>query len=193
MFVQNPMNLSLPTSVYGGGLILPYMDRLPAIGENVFIAPTACIIGQVTLGERASVWFGSVLRGDIAEVKIGNGTNIQDLSVLHVGTNEPCLVGNNVVVGHRVILHGCTVEDECLIGMGALILNRAVIGKGSVIGAGALVTEGTIIPQGSLVLGMPGKVIRTLNEEERKKYAAFAPKYIGVAENYREVLNHENR
>lgn len=182
------MNLSLPGSLYGGGLVLPYLEFVPMIGEEVFIAPTASVIGRTALGDRASVWFGSVLRGDIAEVRVGEGTNIQDLSVLHVGTGEPCIVGKNVVVGHRAILHGCTVEDNCLIGMGAIVLNRAVIGEGSVIGAGALVPEGMAIPPGSLVLGMPGKVVRSLSEEERQNYTAFAPKYVGVAQNYRAIF-----
>jgi len=188
MSILNPANLSLPGSLYGGGLVLPYLEFVPTIGEEVFIAPTATAIGRTTLGDRASIWFGSVLRGDIEEVRVGEGTNIQDLSVLHVGMNEPCIVGKNVVVGHRAILHGCTIEDRCLIGMGAIVLNRAIVGEGSVVGAGTLITEGMVIPPGSLVLGTPGKVVRTLSEEERQSYTAFAPKYVGVAQNYRSLF-----
>ncbi len=182
------MHLTIPETLSGGGLILPYLDKKPSIGQDIFIAPTASVIGDTQLGDKVSVWFGTVIRGDIAPIEIGAGTNIQDNSVLHVGTSEPCLVGQNVVVGHKVILHGCTVEDECLIGMGAVILNRAIIGKGSTVGAGTLITQDTIIPPYSLVIGSPGKVARELTEAERKKHAEFASKYIGVAENYRKTF-----
>lgn len=166
--------------------MLPYLEHRPQFGENVFIAPNASVIGQVKLGANASVWFGSVLRGDIAAVEVGEGSNIQDNSVMHVGDDDPCIVKNNVVVGHNAILHGCTVEDGCVIGMGAIILNRAVIGKGSVVGAGALVTQGTVVPPYSLVLGSPAKVKRPLTQEEIEQQSVFAPKYIRVAANYRE-------
>jgi gamma-carbonic anhydrase len=185
MLIQNPMNLILPESLFGGGLVLPYLDHAPRIGEDVFIAPNASIIGQTILGDKVSVWFGSVLRGDIAPVQVGDGSNIQDNSVLHVGDDEPCLVGKNVVVGHNVILHGCTIEDDCLIGMGAIVLNNAVVGQGSVVGAGALVTQNSIIPPYSMVIGSPAKVHRPLTDEERRQHAVFAPKYIKVAGNYR--------
>ena len=189
MRIQNPARLPLPESLFGGGLVLPFQEHAPVVGEDVFVAPTASVIGQVRLGDRVSVWFGAVLRGDIAPVEVGEGSNIQDLSVLHVGTGEPCRVGRWAVVGHRVILHGCTVEDGCLIGMGAIVLNRAVIGEGSVVGAGALVTEGTIIPPHSLVLGMPGKVIRQLTPEECEKHGGYAQKYVNVACQYKPVFD----
>jgi carbonic anhydrase/acetyltransferase-like protein (isoleucine patch superfamily) len=166
-------------------LVTPYLDKVPAIGENVFLAPHASIVGEVTLGAKVSVWFGAVLRGDIAPVRVGEGSNVQDNSVLHVGDEEPCVVGANVVVGHNAILHGCTVEDDCLIGMGAIVLNGAVVGRGSVVGAGALVTQGTLIPPYSLVLGSPAKVKRALTNEERIAQSVFAPKYARIAENYR--------
>lgn len=185
MHIQNPMDLALPASLFGGGLVMPYLEHAPAIGENVFIAPQASIIGQITLGDHVSIWFGAVLRGDIAVVSVGAGSNIQDNSVLHVGDKDPCIVGRDVVVGHNVTLHGCTVEDHCLIGMGSTILNGVVVGEGSVIGAGALVTQGTIIPPNSLVLGAPAKVKRKLTEEERRQYSHFAGKYIRIAANYR--------
>lgn len=188
MPIQNPMNLSLPESLSGGGLVLPYLDHSPVIGKEVFIAPNASVIGQTRLGDRVSIWFGSVLRGDIAAVEVGEGSNIQDNSVLHVGDDDPCIVKRNVVVGHNAILHGCTIEDGCVIGMGTIILNRAVIGEGSVVGAGALVTQGTIIPPYSLVLGSPARMRRELTDEERREQSVFAPKYVHVAENYRKMF-----
>lgn len=188
LHIQNPMNLKLPKSLYGGGLILPYQDYQPEIGDEVFIAPTASVIGQTRLGDRVSVWFGAVLRGDIAAVEVGEGSNIQDNSVLHVGDNDPCIVGRRVVVGHGVILHGCRVEDDCMIGMGAVILNQAVIGEGAVIGANALVPQRMVIPPYSLALGSPARVVRELTEEERQEQSVFAPKYIQVAHNYRPMF-----
>ncbi len=187
--IQNPVNLVLPTSLFGGGLVLPYLDYQPVLGENVFIAPNASVIGRTTLGDDVSIWFGAVLRGDIAEVRVGRGSNIQDNSVLHVGDDDPCIVGEEVVVGHKVMLHGCTVENGCTIGMGAIILNKAVIGERSVVGAGALVTQETIVPPRSLVLGSPARVKRELTDAElRKIHANFAAKYVKVAANYRRVL-----
>lgn len=185
MPVQNPMGLLLPTNVCGGGLVMPYLDRVPSIGENVFLAPSSAIVGGVTLGENTSIWFNAVLRGDIADVRVGKGSNVQDNSVLHVGDEDPCIVGDNVVVGHHVLLHGCKVEDDCLIGMGAIVLNGAVVGKGSVVAAGALVTQNMLIPPYSLVLGSPAKVKRELTDEERQHHAIFSPKYVRVAANYR--------
>lgn len=184
--INNPYGLVLPESIYGGGLVMPYGAKLPVIGENVFIAPNASIIGETELGDDVSIWFGAVLRGDIAPVVVGKGSNVQDNSVLHVGDEDPCIVGRNVVVGHNVILHGCTIEDDCLIGMGAIVLNKSVIGKGSVVGAGAMVTQGTIIPPYSLVLGSPAKVKRELHDDERAHHGIFAPKYTRVAAGYRQ-------
>jgi gamma-carbonic anhydrase len=192
MTIQNPSHIPVPRSLYGGGLLLPYLEAHPRLGEDIFLAPHTAVIGDVTLGNQVSVWFGSVIRGDIAPIEVGDHSNIQDNCVLHVGTNEPCLVKNNVVVGHQVTLHGCIVEDDCLIGMGAIVLNRAVVGQGSIIGAGALVTQDTHIPPYSLVLGSPAKVIRELTMEERQNNAVFAPKYIQVAHNYRRSFPPDN-
>jgi gamma-carbonic anhydrase len=184
MSLVNPMNLSFPPDSGGGGLVLPYLEHEPALGKNIFIAQTASVIGRVWLGNNVSIWFGAVLRGDHADVRIGTGSNVQDNAVLHADEDEPCIVGANVTVGHKVILHGCKVEDECTIGMGAIVLNKAVIGKGTVVGAGALVTKGMEIPPYSLVLGAPAKIKRQLREEEIKAHLAISSLYIETARNY---------
>ncbi len=134
------------------------------IDPTVFIAPGAIVLGDVQLGEDASVWYNAVIRGDCATIAIGEGTNIQDLSMVHADPGFPCVVGCRVTVGHRVILHGCTVEDDCLIGMGAILLNGVRVGKGSIVGAGAVVLEGTEVPPSSLVVGIPGRVARQVDE-----------------------------
>jgi len=161
-----------------------YLDLIPAAGRDVLLAPGAAVIGGVELGDDVSVWYGAVLRGDLAPIVIGAGSNIQDGCVLHVGDNSPCRVGREVVVGHGAILHGCRVEDGCLIGMRATVLDDAVIGQGSVVGAGAVVTQGKVIPPRSLVLGTPARVVRTLTEEDEQSHRAQAGKYVRLKENY---------
>jgi len=156
----------------------------PKIDASAYVSPGCRVMGDVRLGPRASVWFGSVLRGDINSIEVGEGTNIQDLCLLHVTEEHPCRVGAWVTVGHRVILHGCAVEDRCLIGMGAIVLDGAVIGEGSMIGAGSVVTEGTTIPRGSLVLGVPGRVVRPLEEGQRPG-ERIARDYLGYALQHR--------
>lgn len=136
----------------------------PRIHPTAFIAPTASVMGDVTVGEDASVWYGAVLRGDMAPIVIGPQTNIQDGTIVHVDEEVPCIIGAKVGVGHRVILHGCIVEDECLIGMGSVLLNEVRIGRGSVVAAGAVVPEGLTVPPGSLVMGVPGRIVRQVNE-----------------------------
>src|SRR3974377_2293 len=133
------------------------------IEPTVFIARGAIVVGEVQLGKDGSVWDNAVIRGDCARISIGEATNIQDLSMVHADPGLPCLVGNRVTVGHRVILHGCTIEDECLIGMGAILLNGVRVGKGSLIGAGAVLTEGLEVPGGSVVLGIPGRIVRAVD------------------------------
>lgn len=164
--------------------ILDYLGKRPEIGAGVFIADTARVIGDVQIGERSSVWFGAVLRGDINRVVIGRHTNIQDNSICHVADEFPCLVGNYVTAGHRAILHGCTVQDEVLIGMGAVLMNGVVVGQQSIIGAGALLTEGLQVPPGSLVYGAPAKVISSLGQKERSQIKTWAEKYCRVAASY---------
>ena len=129
------------------------------IHPSAFIAPGAVVLGDVSLGRDSSIWYNSVLRGDMAPITIGDETNVQDLTMVHVDAGVPCTLGKRVGVGHRAILHGCTVEDECLIGMGAILLNHVRVGTGSVIAAGAVIPEGMEIPPGSLVIGMPGRVV----------------------------------
>lgn len=159
-------------------MIYKHKNQAPDISKACFIAESADIIGEVSLGEDSSIWFNTTLRGDIASVKVGKRSNIQDGSTLHVNYNMPCIVGDNVTVGHGVILHGATVEDGCLIGMGAIILNQAVIGKESIVGAGALVTEGKIFPPRSMILGSPAKKVRELTEEEVEKIKENVADYI---------------
>ena len=134
------------------------------IDPSAFIAAGAVVLGDVHIGRDASVWYNAVVRGDTERIEVGEGTNIQDLSMVHADPGVPCVVGRRVTVGHRAILHGCFVEDDCLIGMGAILLNGVGVGTGSVVGAGAVVSEGTEVPPGSLVLGVPGKVIRPVDE-----------------------------
>jgi len=161
-----------------------YLSSLPLIGARVLVAPGAAVVGDVRLAEDVSVWYGAVLRGDLAPVTVGARTNIQDGAVLHVADDGPCVVGADVVVGHRAMLHACRVEDACLIGMQATVLDDAVIGAGSVIGAGAVITQRTVIPPRSLVLGVPGKVVKTLTADEEAFHRAHAAKYVRLKENY---------
>jgi len=155
-----------------------FLRQTPKLGKNVFIAKTAIVLGDVTLGAHSSVWYGAVLRGDINRIVVGHHSNIQDNAVLHLADDFPCLVGNWVTAGHGAIVHACTVGDETLVGMGAVILDGADIGKQSIIGAKALVTQGTKFPPGSLVLGAPAKVFRKLSKQERAGLKWWAEKYV---------------
>lgn len=154
---------------------------IPRIGNGAFVHETAVVIGRVSLGARASVWPHAVIRGDIERVDVGADTNVQDGAVLHADPGMPCLVGDRVTIGHRATVHGCTVEDECLIGIGATVLNGAVIGRQSIVGAHALVPEGMEVPEGVLVIGVPAKVRRELTDEERAGLAAQAARYVANA------------
>lgn len=153
----------------------------PEIAPSAFVAPTATLIGNVVIGDGASVWFGSVLRGDLDRIRVGKGTNIQDLTVCHTDAGLPLTIGSGVTVGHRCVLHGCIIEDDCLIGMGAIIMNGAEVGRGSVVAAGATVLEKTVIPPFSLVAGVPGKIKRTFSEAE------IIPKILEAARDYQEL------
>jgi len=154
-----------------------FLRQKPVIGKNTYIARGAAVVGDVTLGEGTSIWYNAVLRGDINKIVVGNFSNIQDNSVVHLADEFPCLIGNYVTIGHSAIVHACTVHDECLIGMGAVILDGADIGAQCLIGARALVTQNAKIPPGSLVLGSPAKVVRELTPEERAGLKYWAEKY----------------
>lgn len=154
------------------------------VGSGHFVAPTAAVIGRVTLEARSSVWFSCVLRGDTDPIIVGEASNIQDGAVIHADPGFPTTIGRNVTVGHNAMLHGCTIGEGSLVGIGAVVLNGAKIGRGCLIGAGALVTEGVDIPDGSLVLGSPAKVRKTLTDEQQLALAHNADHYVGNAERY---------
>ncbi len=155
-----------------------YLRKQPKLGKGVYLARTAVVLGDVTLGAQASVWYGAVLRGDINRIVVGHHSNVQDNAVLHLADEFPCVVGNWVTIGHSAVVHACRVGDECLVGMGAVILDGAIIGRQSIIGARALVTQGTKIPPGSMVLGAPAKVVRKLTAKERAGLKWWAQKYV---------------
>src|SRR5215831_13113547 len=155
-----------------------YLASVPSLGARTLLLPGAAVVGDVRVGEDASIWYGAVLRGDLAHVVVGARANVQDGTVVHVADDTPCEIGEDTVVGHRAMLHACRIEAGCLIGMQATILDEAVIGHGSVVGAGALVTSRTMIPPRSLVLGAPGRVVRTLEEKAETFHRAMAHKYM---------------
>lgn len=157
----------------------------PQVPETAWVAPNATLVGQVTLSESSSVFYSSVLRGDMDSITIGPGSNIQDGCVVHTDTGFPAVVGAGVSVGHRAVLHGCTVEDDSLIGMGAVVLNGAVVGAGSLVAAGAVVTEGMQIPPGSLVAGVPAKVRKELDEDGLEALRENARVYVELASKHR--------
>jgi carbonic anhydrase/acetyltransferase-like protein (isoleucine patch superfamily) len=166
-----------------------FKEHFPAIAPDAFVHDAATLIGDVKVGTRSSVWPGVVLRGDMGEIAIGDETSIQDGTIAHITEGwSKTLVGNRVTVGHRVILHGCIVEDECLIGMGAILLDNCVIGKGSLVAAGSLVTVGTVIPPNSLVMGSPAKVVRQVSQKERDMIDAGWQTYVAYAKDY--LLQH---
>jgi len=156
--------------------------------KALFIAPDAAVIGHVELGEHSSVWFGAVLRGDNEPIRIGARSNIQDGSVAHTDPSFPTTVGEDVTVGHRAVLHGCTVEDGCTIGMGAILLNGSRVGARSLVAAGALLPEGRAYPPGSLIIGVPGRQVRLLSDEERAEVARGADTYVRNARRFKELL-----
>lgn len=172
----------------------PFKQWTPKSGEKTWIAGSADVIGNVTMGSDVSIWFGCVVRGDVHRISIGDRTNIQDLTMVHVthykkadmSDGNPTVIGSDVTVGHRVMLHGCTIEDACLIGMSATILDGAVIGKESIVGAGALVTKNKIFPPRSLIVGSPAKVVRELTDEEVAELYASAKRYVAFKEDYRQ-------
>lgn len=159
-----------------------HLDLEPRIDPTAFVHPSAVLIGDVTVGPRASVWPLCVLRGDIHSIVIGEGSNVQDGSVLHLADNYGVIIGKHVTVGHKAMVHACTIEDECLIGMGSIILDGAVIGHNSIVGAGAVVPPGMKVPPGSMVLGIPAKIVKTLTPEEQARIKNWALKYEKVSQ-----------
>ncbi len=174
--------------------IIPYKGIHPRISENVFIASGVKIIGDVEVGGGSSIWYNSVVRGDVNYIKIGELTNIQDLSMLHVTSKKfPLTIGNKVTVGHSVTLHGCNIQSLCLIGMGAVILDGAVVEENSLVAAGSVVKEGFVVPSGKLAAGVPAKIIRTLTENEIKYFETSAEQYRKYSEitvdSLKEIIN----
>ena len=189
-YSKSERELDKKTKRHDNGLMDPtdrarFLFVQPQIDPSAYVAAQAVVMGDVRLGAHSSVWPTAVLRGDINFIKIGEGSNIQDGSIVHLADDLPVRVGKLVTVGHRAILHACTVEDECLIGMGATVLDEAIIGRGSIIGAHALVTKGTRIPPGSLVMGTPAKVIRPLHPEEIADIRHWADHYIDLVPIYK--------
>lgn len=162
---------------------------VPRLGRNVFLAPSAVLTGDIEVGDDVSFWFHTVARGDVHWIRIGDGSNIQDGSVLHVSyRTHPLLIGRGVVVGHSAVLHGCTVEDNALIGIGARVLDGAVIGKGAQVAAGAVVSPGTVIPPGHMAMGIPARVKRPLSDAEKEGILEIRDRYKQLKESYRKVL-----
>jgi len=168
--------------------VCPRLPTRPSVPESAFVAPSAELIGAVELGERSSVWYQCVLRADLERIVVGPGSNLQDGTIVHLASDRGTYVGSMVTVGHRAILHACEVDDESLVGMGAILMDGAKIGARSIVAAGALVTRETVIPPGSMAVGSPARVVRSLSLEEQRGLAAWAEKYIRVAEEHRERL-----
>jgi carbonic anhydrase/acetyltransferase-like protein (isoleucine patch superfamily) len=176
------------TKICGAGLknLIAYQERIPNLHPSVFVAEGAKIIGDVEIEENSSIWFNTVVRGDVHRIRIGSHTNVQDNSVLHVTSKTaPLLIGSNVTIGHSVVLHGCTIEENCLIGMGSVVLDGAYIHRNSIVAAGSLVLEGFDIPEGLLVAGVPAKVKRPLTNEEKRAIQQSADNYVLYCQTYR--------
>ncbi len=165
--------------------ILKYKNIMPEISKGVYVAPGAWIIGKVKIEEEASIWFNTVLRGDVNYIKVGKKTNIQDNCVVHVETDGcSTIIGDEVTIGHNAVIHACTIEDRCLIGMGATLLDGSFIGEGSIVGANTLISKGKKYPKRSLILGSPGKVIREVTDEEYEMILISASRYVALAGSY---------
>lgn len=169
-------------------MILNFKNKIPSIHESCFIAQNATILGDVKMAENASVWYGAVLRGDGSEIIIGKNSNVQDNATVHCDPDFPVHIGENVTVGHNAIIHGCTINNNVMVGMGATVLNGAVIGEGSIIGAGALVREGQIIPENSLVIGLPAKVVKETTEEQHKAIIENANHYVELGREHKKDI-----
>jgi carbonic anhydrase/acetyltransferase-like protein (isoleucine patch superfamily) len=170
------------------GLLLPFDDFFPRLAEGVYLAPGAVVIGDVEIGEDSSVWFNAVIRGDVAPIRIGKGSNVQDGAVLHVDRGTPCFIGDDVTIGHAAIVHGTTVGDGVTIGMGATVLSRSTIGEEAIVAAAALVPEDTVVAAGALVMGVPAREKRLLTELERAASRENARRYVRNAAKYEAIL-----
>lgn len=168
-------------------------DKVEITGEDFFVAPTATVLGKVILANNVSIWFGAVLRGDNEQIKIGSNTNVQECAVIHTDPGVPCIIGDNVTIGHQAMLHGCTIGDNSLIGINAVILNGAKIGKNCLIGANALVTENKEIPDGSMVVGAPARVIRQLTTEQKQGLTESATHYVARFKRFKRELTPDRR
>ncbi len=166
--------------------IYSYKEFIPKFGKECFVAESADVIGRVVLGDHVNIWFGTVIRGDVNEITIGENTNVQDLCMLHVTAEGALRLGKNISIGHSVTLHACTVGDGCLLGMGATILDGAVIGKNSVVAAGTVVPPGKEFPEGILLMGSPAKIVRYLRPEEIERFSNHYKSYIGYKAEYRD-------
>jgi carbonic anhydrase/acetyltransferase-like protein (isoleucine patch superfamily) len=169
-------------------LILPINGHAPQLDDESWVAPNATVVGYVKLAARASVWYGATLRAEFEPIEVGEGSNLQDSVTVHVDPGFPATIGAGVSVGHNAVLHGCIIEDDCLIGMGAVVLNGARIGRGSLVAAGAVVAQGAVIPPGSLVAGVPGKVRRELSEDEMAHNRLNAQAYQHLSELHRGAI-----
>jgi carbonic anhydrase/acetyltransferase-like protein (isoleucine patch superfamily) len=167
-------------------MIRPFGGKVPRLADGVFVAPSADVIGDVVIGERSTIWYGAVLRGDVESIRVGADTSIQDNTVIHVDSSGfATVVGDRVTVGHSVVLHGCAVGNDALIGIGAIVLNGAEVGQGAMIGAGSLVTPGTKVPPGMLALGSPARVKRPLTEEEKRHIRLGVERYVKLGREHR--------
>ncbi|MBI4176590.1 MAG: gamma carbonic anhydrase family protein [Candidatus Aenigmarchaeota archaeon] len=169
-------------------MILSFRGKAPRIHETCFIADNATIAGDVDIGENSSVWFGAAIRGDLGPVRIGKGSSVQDNCVIHTDPGRPAFIGDGVSLGHGVVVHGATVKSDCIIGIGAVLLNGCEIGEGSIVAAGAVVKEGEKMPPASLVVGVPGKVVRQLTDDDVKKIKENAAEYVKLGAEYRKMI-----
>lgn len=170
------------------GIILPFQGIYPRLAAGVYLAPGAVVVGDVEIGEESSVWFNAVIRGDVAPIRIGKRSNVQDNAVLHLDTGTPCIVGDEVTIGHAAIVHGTTVGDGVTIGMGAIVLSRSTIGKEAIVAAGAVVAEDAVVASGALVMGVPAREKRMLSAEERAASRENARRYVRNASNHQAAL-----
>lgn len=173
---------------YPGAIILPWNGVWPEIAEDAFIAPTAVLVGNVSVGSQSSIWFHTALRGDIAPITVGDRTSVQDNTVVHVNTDAPTRIGNDVTIGHSALVHGTTVHDGALIGMGSLLLSYSVVGRGAVIAAGALVPERAHVPDGAIMVGVPAKQRDALSQEQADRLAGIPGRYVRVSRQYIEEV-----